>query len=353
MSGLEYPFKWHGITEEEKAERAKMWTGDKSAMVGMARSEPLDIYMPKTFYDNGVARQVWNFKVRPADTFLLTYPKCGSTLCQEILWQLVNGCPIDSQEAKENVLLRVPFLEMKCLQTEAPVVPSLDLNVGKAMQKIGKFVSDPIGNADKMGDPRVMKTHLPFAMLPPDLLDVAKAVVVVRNVKDACASFYHHEQLLPVHALDKDVDFEDYAEKYMKGEVLYGSYWTFVKDCLRHKDHKNVLIVHYEDLRRNLMEKILEIAEFVGKPVPEGKLEPLLDYLHIDNFKKNDSVNMKPPPGAVPDEVRKNFNFIRKGKIADWKDHFKTPEKLEKFNQWIKDNENGPDGKPVLAFIYE
>lgn len=82
-------------------------------------------------------------------------------------------------------------------------------------------------------------------------------------------------------------------------------------------------------------------------------MQPLLDHLHIDKFRKNDAVNMKPPAGAVPEEVRANFNFIRKGKIADWKDHFKTPEKLQKFNDWIENNDKDERGNPVFNFTYE
>ena len=75
--------------------------------------------------------------------------------------------------------------------------------------------------------------------------------------------------------------------------------------------------------------------------------------MHIDSFRKNDAVNMKPPPGSVPEEVRKSFNFIRKGKVGDWKDHFTTKEKLQEFNSWIEKNNKDEDGKPIEGFKYE
>ena len=40
--------------------------------------------------------------------------------------------------------------------------------------------------------------------------------------------------------------------------------------------------------------------------------------MRIENFRNNDAVNMKPPKGSVPDDVRDNFSFIRKGKVGDW-----------------------------------
>ena len=74
--------------------------------------------------------------------------------------------------------------------------------------------------------------------------------------------------------------------------------------------------------------------------------------MNIDNFRNNDAVNMKPPEGVVPDEVRKNFNFIRKGKVGDWKEHFTTKEKLDKFNEWIEKNNKDSAGKPIEGIRY-
>lgn len=139
--------------------------------------------------------------------------------------------------------------------------------------RVGKFMADPIAHTENMPSPRVVKTHLPIEMLPPDLLDTCKCVAVVRNVKDACSSFYHHEQLLPNQGLDKSVDFEDYAEYYMEGKVLYGSYWTITKNYIKHKDHPNLLLLQYEDLRKDLEGCIKKIGEFIGHSVPEGKME--------------------------------------------------------------------------------
>ena len=47
---------------------------------------------------------------------------------------------------------------------------------------------------------------------------------------------------------------------------------------------------------------------------------------------------MKPPKGSVSDEVRENFNFIRKGGVGDWVNHFKDKAKLKEFDEWIVNN---------------
>ena len=72
--------------------------------------------------------------------------------------------------------------------------------------------------------------------------------------------------------------------------------------------------------------------------VKEDQIEKLVDHCNIEKFKKNDAVNMKPPKGVVPDEVRDNFTFIRKGKVGDWRNFFKDESKLKEFDHWIQTN---------------
>ena len=72
--------------------------------------------------------------------------------------------------------------------------------------------------------------------------------------------------------------------------------------------------------------------------VSEEQVQKLVDHCNIEKFKKNDAVNMKPPKGTVPDEVRENFNFIRKGQVGDWTNYFKDDTTLNQFDQWIDNN---------------
>ena len=81
---------------------------------------------------------------------------------------------------------------------------------------------DVMGKLDSMPSPRLIKSHLPFELLPPDLLDTCKVVFVARfsaislqvglyfifrNVKDAAVSFFYHERLMKHHDLI-DMSFE-------------------------------------------------------------------------------------------------------------------------------------------------
>lgn len=343
-----YPFTFTAISQEEKDERAKLWTNPVSVMVDMVRCDQNKVLLPKAFVDEKIGEKIWNFEPRPDDIWMVTYPKCGSTLGQELLWQLTTGCDVDSEKTKEIVFLRVPFIEMGMLAGgKAPPVPSLSQDT--TSNRLHAFKTCPVAYTASLDGPRVIKTHLPVSMLPPDVVNVSKVIVINRNCRDACTSFFYHEQLLPPHGLDKDAAFDDYADLFLNGNTVYGHYWEFMKDALQNKDKKNFKMIWYEDLRKDLPKAINEIGNFIGHAVPEGKLEGFLDHLDINKFRKNDAVNMKPPAGSVPEQVRENFNFIRKGKVGDWKSHFTNPELLQKFQDWIDANNKDDIGEQNAA----
>ena len=71
----------------------------------------------------------------------------------------------------------------------------------------------------------------------------------------------------------------------------------------------------------------------------DEQITSLAEHCHIENFKKNSTVNMKPLlRGIIPDKKWDNFNFIRKGTTGDWKNYFKDEDNLKIWNQWILEN---------------
>nr|CAH0104487.1 unnamed protein product [Daphnia galeata] len=68
-----------------------------------------------------------------------------------------------------------------------------------------------IDKIEEMTSPRVIKSHLPFYLLPPKLLDTAKVIYVARNPKDAIVSFFYLHKLVKMCYYTGEMDdFVDY-----------------------------------------------------------------------------------------------------------------------------------------------
>jgi len=131
---------------------------------------------------------------------------------------------------------------------------------------------------------------------------------------------------MEIHGMREDCEFDEYVNKiFLPGKSLYGPYWEHLNNAWTHRNNPNFKIVWYEDLVSDMPKMIKEIATFTGYTLSEEQVEKLANHCTVDNFKKNSAVNFRP-------------GFIRKGQVGDWKNHFKNPETLEKFNEWIAMN---------------
>ena len=214
----QYPFEWIPLSKEEKMKRREVYfaqgpwcVSPKASMLDLIRSSPGRVLMPRIF--NEIAEEIYNFQVRPDDVFVVTYPKCGTTWTQELVWQILHG--FDVEGGKVDLQIRSPFLEMQAL-TDPNVKSDLD-----------KKITNSLDLANNMPGPRVIKTHLPIDMLPPNLLNIAKVVFVARNPMDCCVSFFHHEKLVPKQGFSGS--FDEYADLFRNGNNPMGDYFYHLK----------------------------------------------------------------------------------------------------------------------------
>ena len=78
-----YPFTWKKVPAELEIERQKHFTYPSGVLNGVV-SEPLGIHSSQGMIEDNVGERVFNFKLRPDDIWIITYPKCGTTWCQVI-----------------------------------------------------------------------------------------------------------------------------------------------------------------------------------------------------------------------------------------------------------------------------
>ena len=79
--------------------------------------------------------------------------------------------------------------------------------------KICEILHDSIAYADNKEGRRVIKTHLPFELLPPNLADKCKVIYVARNPKDVALSYYHFTRAFSGSR-------DNFMEMFRKGNML-------------------------------------------------------------------------------------------------------------------------------------
>lgn len=245
-----------------------------------------------------------DFQAQPDDLLISTYPKSGTTWVSEILDMIYQGGDVQKCQ-RAPIFMRVPFLEFK-----VPGIPT-GLEVLKDIPA-----------------PRLIKTHLPLALLPQTLLDQkVKVVYMARNAKDVAVSYYHFYRMAKVHP-DPDT-WDNFLEKFMAGEVSYGSWYQHVQEWWELSHTHPMLYLFYEDMKENPKREIQKILKFVGRSLPDETVDLIVQHTSFKEMKNNSKANYSTIPLHVMDHSISAF--MRKGISGDWKTTF-TVAQNERFD---------------------
>lgn len=265
---------------------------------------------------------ILEMEVRDSDIWICSFPRSGTTWMQETVWMIANNLNYD--KANNEILhIRSPFLEMHQVQNWNRIKATFPDSF--------KGIGTSVDLTDKSSDPRVIKTHLPWHLLPKQMQTgekKPKIVFVYRDVRDVCVSYYHHLKVFE----NAFGDFDEYAETFMQGKVLYGPYWEYLSGF---EDRPNMLTVRYEDLRKDLKSELSRLGKFLGKRLDGEALDQLADHLSFEAMKKNPAVNQEKLLGSL----KPGQGFIRKGIVGGYREVFSL-ELNAKFNRWIAQNAN-------------
>ncbi|XP_053412998.1 sulfotransferase 1A1 isoform X1 [Nycticebus coucang] len=236
-----------------------------------------------------------NFQALPDDLLISTYPKSGTTWVSQVLDMIYQGGNLEKCH-QTPIYVRVPFLEFK-----VPGFPS----------GFETLKASPA--------PRLIKTHLPLALLPQTLLDQkTKVVYVARNAKDVAVSYYHFYRMAKVHP--DPGTWDNFLEKFMAGEVCYGSWYQHVREWWELRHTHPVLYLFYEDMKENPKREIQKILEFIGLSLPEKIVDHIVHHTSFEEMKKNPMTNYTTIPSDIMDHSVSPF--MRKGMAGDWKTLF-------------------------------
>ena len=270
--------------------------------------------------------RISNFQLRDDDIFIVSYPKTGTTWTIELVWTLINE--VDIERTKVPQMIRSPFLESYCLVNTEFLTP---LGMRPDNEKLCEVFDEPLEHANNLTGRRVIKTHLPFEFLPPNLLERCKVVYVSRNPRDTAVSYYHHNILVPSHNFTGD--WPQFRQFFKEGLQAFGSYWSHLLGGWKRRNHPNLKFLWYEDMMEDQMGIIDDLCSFLDHPLSAQQKETLADHVKFSNMKQNPNTN----PTAGVDLPPGKPDFMRKGEVGNWRQFF-DDETAEEWQGWINEN---------------
>ncbi|XP_075722770.1 sulfotransferase 1C2A-like isoform X2 [Rhipicephalus microplus] len=290
-------------------------------------------YISKSFPVDCV-RSALRYKAQPGDLFIVSYPKCGTTWMQHIVYNIINN-----HSPPKNQLLswmEMPFLEAQGAES-----------------------------IDDMKKPGPMKTHMSFLFQP--YSKDAKYIYVARNPFDCCVSFFYHTRDMPEYNFQEGT-FDQFFEMFLEGKVDFGDYFDHLPSWYEHRDDANVLFVTYEQLKKDVRAWISKIADFVGEEYGRklrdetGRLENVLANISIKSMREcvNESMQtsfdvlqtafsgevpkwveqLKVAIGVDASEKPMCGDFVRKGVVGDWRNHF-SEDQVKRLQKKIEEKTRG------------
>lgn len=232
------------------------------------------------------------FQLYADDIFIVAYLKCGSTWMQQIVRLIHSNGVADGVELSK----AVPWIEA------SKVFPA---------------------NIDELSPPRAFKSHFPYDLCPcgPPNATPSKYICAIRNPKDVAVSFYFHYKRFGAPFFP-DYDWDTFFEKFITGELEYGDYFDHILSWWSHRDDKNVLVVKYEDMKKDLPVYVSKIASFMGVNLSSDAITKIAYMSSFEQMKNDDTANYS----WIKDNMKPgSTDFLRKGEVGDWKNYF-TPE---------------------------
>ncbi|ACY17582.1 sulfotransferase domain-containing protein [Haliangium ochraceum] len=275
----------------------------------------------RVYQNHHLDSTVWErVEARPDDIVIATAYKSGTTWMQQIIGTLI----FQDQEPPDAVTNLSPWVDMRI------------------------EVEEKLAALQAQTHRRFLKTHLPLDGLP--YRRDTKYVYVGRDGRDVFMSFYNHYRKgndtwyslindtpglvgppLPRCPEDPLTWWDQWLSKpgfpWEKDGYPFWSLFDHMRSWWEYRHLPNILLVHFNDLKRDLSGEIARIADFLDIDIDDEMLAKVTEKCTFDYMKQNASKVM--PMG---DEMFTGGakSFINKGTNGRWRDVL-PPEEVERY----------------------
>eukprot|EP00754_Rhynchopus_humris_P007446 Rhum_TRINITY_DN13455_c1_g2::Rhum_TRINITY_DN13455_c1_g2_i1::g.60545::m.60545/K01015/SULT2B1; alcohol sulfotransferase len=242
-------------------------------------------------------------ELRASDIVIMTYPKCGTTWMQQIVFGiLANG---DTSQLGDDVMDLSPWPEKAA--------------------SMGQTLGEPV-----VGDRRVLKTHAPATHVPWKASHGAKQIIVGRNPFDACVSMWHHSR--DVEFFKYSGDFDHFCKSiFLTGVAEHGDFWEWygghwaAYQAKQAAGNNDTLWITFEDMKADPCASVKRVCEFLGVEPTDELLRKVVGASAFDAMKARIEASNKAK--AEKGQWYKK-NHMRQGRAGAWKKIF-TVEQYE------------------------
>jgi hypothetical protein len=246
-------------------------------------------------------------KWRDGDIVISVPAKSGTTWTMNIVHQLLTGGSEDFRDIYEEV----PWIEF---------LGHPEQTFQEVLDRVEAMATDRR---------RAFKSH----SAPPNVPFIkdesgqdVKYIVVFRNPEEALVSFrpfinQHTDEWLDLWQVPKEAmyssDFPSFYSDVIDAKGMQGRFFGFLAAWWPYREVRNVLFMHYSDMRRDHETAIRNIAEFLGiEPTPD-QWSAILKYTSFAWMKQHEDRFEARTAGKVP--ILKSGAMIRKGKVGQAK----------------------------------
>ncbi|ELU14851.1 hypothetical protein CAPTEDRAFT_128233 [Capitella teleta] len=228
------------------------------------------------------------WKVRPSDVLVTTPPESGITWICEILRHMRTHHP---EANGSKVSMMPPYVAIA-----------------------GAFMPSALQYQDKMLPPRIIKTHLQYEFTKEKVEEEGlKVVSVLREPKDTLTSYFHFYR---TGMLRFPGDFHQFFELVRQDRLMFGNIFKMSRDWWQARHLPNVLVVKYEEMKKDTAEVVRRVGEFLEIPLDEEAVDNIVELCSMDTMRTAMEVVFTEvgQPGAAN-------KMFRKGIIGGWKNH--------------------------------